>query len=139
MTLESIDKLREFVDDQFVISGQAYLQGMAIANSIEAEIAESYMLLPVDADGVPIKPGDEIEYGNGTRDKVRFIVINEGEPTFNERGWCPNHCRHVKPDRVKELLEEFAAAIKIRDGFNDATNDAIDEYAAKLREAVNAE
>ena len=44
--IESIEKLREFVDGQFVSSGQAYLQGMAIAGSIEREVAERYMLLP---------------------------------------------------------------------------------------------
>lgn len=46
MTLQSIEKFREFIDDQFVPSGQAYLQGMAIAGGIESEIAERYMELP---------------------------------------------------------------------------------------------
>ena len=66
--IESIEKLREFIDDQFVSSGQAYLQGMAIAGSFEREIAERYMLLPVDADGVPIHVGD-VMCSAGIREK----------------------------------------------------------------------
>ena len=102
-------------------------------------IDEHYLLLPVDADGVPIHVGDEIEYGNGTRDKVRFIVINEGEPTFNERGWCPNHCHHVKPDPIKELLEEFAGALEKERDFRShpdmkyTRDDVIAEYAEKFK------
>ena len=79
MTLESIDKLRKFVDDQFVISGQAYLQGMAIASSIEAEISERYMLLPVDADGEPIKPGDELWNINHPHSKYEAVGVSDKE------------------------------------------------------------
>lgn len=48
--------------------------------------------------------------------------------------------RHVKPDLVKELLEEFASSGTIMGSgavlFEVAL---IDEYAEKIREAVSAE
>lgn len=82
--MESIEKLREFIDDQFVSSGQAYLQGMAIAGSIEREIAERHMLLPVDADGVPIHVGDVLDPPKGSEEYGRLIVT---ELTYDGEDW----------------------------------------------------
>ena len=125
-------------------------------DEIEREIAERYMELPMDADGVPIHVGDELmtsEYGK------RFTCTGYSYQTegYEKPHWSIAYqyddydgttefvslrsCRHVKPDPVKELLEEFAEKIPfVWDG--DKPKEAwpydslMDEYAARIREAV---
>lgn len=100
--MESIEKLRYYID--YGIKRRDEL--IKLTDAIEREIAEKYMELPVDADGMPIHVGDSIEYPNGTHDVVRFITVNDNVPTFNESGWVASKCRHVKPDPLKELLND---------------------------------
>lgn len=108
--MESIEKLRDLLKG-CGCSDQCYSCGInfhgSIADEIEAEIAERYMLLPVDADGVPIHVGDTIEYPNGKRDVVRFITVNDNMPTFNERGWVASKCRHIKPRTIEDVLTDL--------------------------------
>lgn len=138
--MESIEKLREFIDDQFVCSGQAYLQGMAIAGSIEREIAERYMLLPVDADGVPIHPGNRVEM-DGKGGEVWLVgttdVMCSGGMSY--RAVAVNH---AKPDPLKELLSELAnevweASCTCQTTWSDSGLDGIEErYAERIRELM---
>lgn len=141
--IESIEKLREFVDDQFVYSGQAYLQGMAIAGSIEREIAERYIELPCDADGVPIHPGNRVELDGkggevwlvGTTD----VMCNDG---MSYRAVAVNH---AKPDPLKELLSELAnevweASCTCQTTWSDSGLDGIEErYAERIRELMEVD
>lgn len=110
--IKAIEKLREFVDDQFVTSGQSYLQGMAIVNSIEAEIADRYMPLPVDVDGVPIHVGDYLQLGES-----RGHVIALTYCPCNELPWewqCDSDgdwyntafAHHAKPRTVEDVLRD---------------------------------
>jgi len=95
--IKAIEKLREFVDDQFAISGQAYLQGMAIANSIEAEIAERYMKLPSGTCRIVKTPSDS-DFSDGWRYRCSEcgcnIPVNERDPetgdVINAANYCPN-------------------------------------------------
>ena len=156
--MESIEKLREFIGDQFVSSGQAYLHGMAIAGSIEREIAERYMLLPVDADGVPIHVGDLIEYrcieGTSRLHAQGVYVYREGrcegkKCVMNERLgiWFPELCYHVKPDPLKELLHDAcmnATRICCEQGVGMNVHVEIDEtglaeYAERIRELMEVD
>lgn len=106
--IESIEKLREWVKSLYTPnSGELKVEGLDIADEIEAEIAEKYMELPVDADGVPTHVGDTIEYPNGKRDVVRFITVNDNMPTFNERGWVASKCRHIKPRTIEDVLTDL--------------------------------
>lgn len=140
----SIEKLREFVDDQFVISGQAYLQGMAIAGSIEREIAERYMLLPVDADGVPIHVGD-VMCSAGIREKGHKVIVSAiFEDGFVEYGnyngligplrqedWV-----HVKPRTIEDVLRDLV------DGIGSVEFDAltaIGEAADEIRKLMEVD
>jgi len=114
--METTDKLRDWarhVKDNPHLGELTDLgvQGLyAIAYGIEREVADRFVALPLDADGVPIRVGDTVEYPNGRRDVVRFITFNDNMPTFNEQGWVASKCRHAKPRTVEDVLEEFIAA-----------------------------
>ena len=60
--LESIEKLRtaarNMAKNRNLKEHEECNLLLCIANEIEAEISESYVLLPVDADGIPIHVGD---------------------------------------------------------------------------------
>ena len=157
MTLESIEKLRGWVQHidenrQLGALAGAGKQGLInIADEIQAEVDEKYMLLPVDADGVPIRVGDRLYhndegefvvngitfYHNTWRVITNISVFEDGYFDGCKMLWAKD-CRHVKLDPVKELLEEFGDWYKHVAGGCDEPG-VIDEYAAKIREAVSAE
>lgn len=127
-----------------------------IADEIERELSERYMKLPVDADGVPIHVGDAMDDGK----VAKMVISDDGEhsvyvyklPNVLHEIYC-YETAHAKPDPVKELLEEFAAssrALEMMDAFPNPNNPRqldydgefkglIDEYAAKLREAMGGD
>ena len=148
MTLESIEKLRGYVLCDKTERFTVYMPSDELADEIESEISERYMELPVDADDEPIKCGDVVDGGMGDSGEVQhieiwpdgFVVVYEVSPGRFTR-YAPDAVRHVKPDHVKELLEEFAEKIPfVWDG--DKPKEAwpydslMDEYAARIREAV---
>ena len=150
--IKAIEKLREFVDDQFVISGQAYLQGMAIANSIEAEIAEKYMQLPVDVDGVPIRVGDYLQLGD-TRGKVAALTYCpcnelpwEWQCDTNRDWYNTKFTRHAEPRTVEDVLEDFLAEYDDWDDGNTLRYDRekmraelFEKYADEIRELLGGD
>lgn len=87
-------------------------------HAIEREIAERYMELPTDADGVPIKVGDELcGYGrlNGgvTVSAVTgwggIIVTDKGmtcNPAKDGLLWDGQACRHIKPRTLEDVLRD---------------------------------
>ena len=100
--IKSLEKLRSriLLKDIFVRgermsdNDEAYKRANGYANKladeIEAEIAEKYMELPVDADGVPIHVGDMLKNAesgryswlkNGSKSDSRKIEAKLGEPT----------------------------------------------------------
>lgn len=117
--MELTDKLRELrgaveannVDNPIWVCNKATI----IADEIEREIAERYMLLPVDAEGVPIRVGDKME-----REGQQFIVcaiapavihswaagrkLGEGLTTV---GYRPEDCRHVKLRTIEDVLNDL--------------------------------
>lgn len=117
--IESIEKLRELLKG-CGCSDQCYSCGInyhgSIADEIEAEIAEKYQLLPVDADGVPIRCGDKIHRTTSAVDSVvKVIGVSEREfffngPNFMDPGIKKNVCnavRHV-PRTLEDVLTDFA-------------------------------
>ncbi len=169
--MESIDKLRELATGSHCyISNKRVLE---FVNEIEAEcqnnydamcleIERDYMLLTKDADGVPIRPGDLIEYDygdirgrhtvvaliyDGTRTEddggiwdFEFDDDEDGEDTRavnNMRDFysCNRHC---KPRTVEDVLREFVGEWDYT--FNEEPeNELIEKYADKLREVLENE
>lgn len=83
----------------------------AITDEIELEIAEKYMLLPVDTDGVPIHVGDLVQFVNeqgGTGAPVEVCAISKHYAYYGEGKnlYRADWCRHVKPRTIEDVLLE---------------------------------
>ena len=132
--MESIDKLREWAqNDNTLIPCNKVRE---IADEIEREIAERYMLLPVDADGVPIHVGDEVVMNvDNKKTSVQFVAPNcfmQTSPVVYHMG---AGCRHVKHRTIEDVLQEFAdkCCVHTRDELN-LIPELVDEYADELRQ-----
>ena len=117
---------------------------LVIADEIEAEVAESYLPLPVDRNGEVLRIGDEVwfhdepdadphivrGYGMTNGDDVDVFINHAGE------GWCTNTVTvpdvlvHRRPDPLKELLKDFA--YKVCD--LSVSDDDTTRYAERIRE-----
>lgn len=108
--MKSIDKLRVSEDAaEYQWISKKYMN--KIAEEIEAEIAERYMLLPVDADGVRIELGDKlIEHEDGHE----FIVDGMKIWGSTYEWWAyedggvqapATRCTHVKPRTLEDVIE----------------------------------
>lgn len=139
--MESIEKLRKYADG--FVTVQTHDDLMGIIDEIEAEIAERYMELPVDADGVPIHVGHLIEYGfKGERLEVTHIGLTKhGDPTIAYRrpngtldsSCIGSECRHVKPRTVEDVLEDMLIE---KDETDLCTWGFISKYADEIRELL---
>lgn len=140
--MESVDRLRGWLRDGNQGAAIVHTGGTAAVNDvqsfvnkvldeIEQEVAERYMELPVDADGVPIRPGDEMENGKG---RVRVKAVTP-DSFFNSWGvpLRTSAYRHHTPPTVEDVLREFAAECVCANDVRDhEVTDAIAEYAARL-------
>ena len=130
---------------------------VAIADRIDAELAERYVALPVDADGVPLKVGDVVTMQLLFGGESKPLVVDRMELSHGRDGdlWCvaldtdkecwnqPSLMRHYTPPTVEDVLREFASDIADvlgGDDFRLEDNDELfAEYAAKLRLAGEGE
>lgn len=113
--IESIEKLRKWVKSLYTPnSGELKVEGLDIADEIEAEIESRYMLLPVDADGVPIHVGDELFNKNKPTDvyKVTAIADNGYIRIYHDTAHIhSSQCRHVKPRTIEDVLRDYGEEI----------------------------
>ena len=101
-------------------------------DEIEREVADRYIALPVDADGVPWRIGDTVD-GHGQ-------VWSMG---LNKHGWHfvgltaidPGIHRHAKPRTIVDVLADFAA--EVEQGRN--TIETARKYADEIRELMEVE
>ena len=145
MTLESIEKLRKWTKDLFY-SIEVKEEFDSLCDEIQAEIDSRYMLLPVDADGVPWHIGDVTENGNTVNaiafDRIGAHFLN----TLNDID--PSIHTHGKPRTVEDVLHDFLSdAVGILSNKQNADWDSVGElsfevctdkmkkYAAELRMA----
>lgn len=114
------------------------IDGLSDENDeLRAEIAERYMELPVDADGVPIHVGDELETAHGGKVIVEYVgecevrVYRDGEHYRIFQDEYAYTCRHVKPRTIEDILTLFLTAV----GDDDPHyyDEQIAEYADEIR------
>lgn len=145
--MESINELRELTKEwrrKSITPGRnpAADKVDCIADAIEAEVAERYMELPLDADGVPIHCGDHIVSETGRKDDVFLIGVSAVMTT--RRDVCYDHTkvRHYKPRTLEDVLDDFASAYD-RIGGEDEEHDKylkiVARYASEIRELLGVE
>lgn len=97
-------------------------------------IEQQYLKLPLDADGVPISPGDYMALGD-SRGEVIALTYTPGnsmpwEMQLEDGEWyITQFTRHIKPDTVESLLEDFAQKM----------NENIGMYTAEVIESDELE
>ena len=122
----------------------------ACIKAIEAEIADNYLELPKDADGIPIRVGDTVsdctEGGTYTVKNVnlsnwgwRVIAYGvDGNQTEYTLSTAAERVRHVKPRTLENIV---AAAIQY--GHNGITGDRIEgkvaKFCAEIRELLGGD
>ena len=144
--LESVERLLEFVGDMNAIDGKwlgGWNRAVLAVEKIEQEVSERYMELPLDADGVPIRVGDVMEFSAFEIEKpVTRMVDGIGQGVFfawcGERGYQQHEAkryRHYHAPTVEDVLREFAEKIidsQIPD-MHPTYEEAIAEYAQRLQ------
>ena len=146
MTLESIGKLREALKDCTSVSGfepyqfDTYWITAAACDKyideIEREIAEKYMELPVDADGVPIHVADHMEYMG---DEIVVAAITPTRAYY----WIPSNgygsemaykdgekLHRFKPRTIEDVLDDLLEEWATRPTSEDVL---VEKYADELR------
>ena len=140
MTLKSIEKLRDTVTTFAAQCDVGWmLNGL---DQIESEIAERYMELPVDADGVPIRVGDELYNG----EVIAFGGLAEGGVVFVHRGFedgnyileafASNVTHHVKQRTIEDVLREMIHEYACTDLTTEQT---AAKYAAEIRDLLGGD
>ena len=114
-----------------------------LLDEAEDEIAERFMELPVDADGVPIREGDVVQFVNdagGTGAAVEVCAISEHYVYYGEgkHFYRAVNCRHVKPRTVEDVLRELADVARL-DRAHDLDDGDIEGFADEIRELMEVE
>lgn len=136
----ALEKLAAQVDES---ERSGFDQGFAsaddwLAQHEDAMAEHGWIRLPLDADGVPIRVGDELvifETGEHVRAydielyaDGRWLVIDE--ETMDSIH--PDRLRHYHTPTVEDVLDEFFGKANLPDG-TQTRAEIIAEYAAKLR------
>jgi hypothetical protein len=149
-------KVAELVEKLGNFDGETYCGGTIVdwyemAVRLQAQVEEmheTHMKLPVDADGVPIKPGDEIEYDDPLYENTRRCIVEAvcESSVFTDESYeafTACDCRHAKPETLESLLQRLAdevweASITCQTTWSDSGLDGIAElYAERIRKAVH--
>lgn len=118
-----------------------------------ADMEQTHMKLPLDADGVPIRPGERLTfemndpgmctgYDFMLREGRWILVVRDSEGRGGCRFLAADKARHVKPETVESLLQELAdevweASCTCQTTWSDSGLDGIAErYAERVRKAM---
>lgn len=144
--MESMNKLREALGDCITKAGHKdkfdtyWITKDAadkLIDEIEAEIAEYYTKLPVDADGVPIRVNDRLIAYN---ERVDVEGVGDGIVIYRTENdelclmFNPAAAIHVKPRTLEDVLFEFGEEFE---GEMDEIAPIIVKYADEIRELLD--
>lgn len=105
-------------------------------NELLDEIEAAYIKLPTDVDGVPIRPGDDVQLTDGRTADAHCVTFFEDTVDVGSCGWHPIWLRHANTETVESILGE---AIQFGHQANTGTRleDVIADYAERIRKAVD--
>ena len=146
--MKSIEKLREWAN-----SGKLYDDTkrfvLHFADEIEAEIAESYMELPKDAEGLPIHVGDRITLPRGEETTVQFVAPDCVLPASPVSYYMAVGCRHVKPRTLEDVIydiaiksvqvERYIEGVPVLDVDKGQLRDELELHEGEIRELLGAD
>ena len=139
MGYEQITKeLREYIAS-LVMSDQTEGKLRDLCDDIDAITERGWVKLPVDADGVPIRAGDEVvchQINPAPRGIVRSIELTtDGWIVFvGNTGRLPHCYRHYKPDTWESIIED---AMKL--GYTDPDNEHLEQKLVARCKALAGE
>ena len=119
---------------------------LAFADAIQAEVDSRFMELPLDADGVPIHVGDELEcHANGYDGAFTVFAIGDNVVVGNhDIEWIRRNpskwfhvasfCTHVKQRTLEDVLFELVECAELPGGKIDDGD--IEAFAAEIREML---
>lgn len=139
--MESIEELRKYCKDRDALLVLTAYKLNELADAIEAEVAERYVALPLDADGVPVRIGDVMEWDDTSTAEVvgvgdgTFFYVEDGEA---QADWsCAKYKVHHYEPTVESTLREMLA--EIGEGGVYAEDVLLAKYAPRLRLAGDGE
>ena len=123
-----------------------YDEGFASADDYFTDKRETlkehgWVRLPVDADGVPIRVGDRVQFlGSDPSTVSHMSLASDGwrvyvkyDGDLGTGSGDPNCMRHYTPPTVEDVLREFSCVLMGKQEFDGDVAEAIAEYAAKLQ------
>lgn len=111
---------------------------------IEREIAEKYQLLPVDADGVPIRVGDMVSLNGREPFEVGGVRDTRNQwhvfPYDLQRWYAPLDLHHVKPRTIEDVLTDLVNEVARQGHQIGLTGHELTmRYAAEIRELMEVD
>ena len=111
---------------------------------LRSDVESHYMKLPVDADGIPIRPGDKMQMALGESAEVVAVgskrwfydqscLVDDGEDY--DWGWAENS-RHVNPDTVESIIAEAMSFACEPEAPYSKSSKYVQMYAERIRKAV---
>lgn len=142
------DELREFIETHLYLGATAlggWKEGaLAIADRIDERIEREYVKLPVDADGVPIHVGDELDglhYEDGTVTGIQYGTDGRTMIAVRPNGWDtstwrdPGEYCHRIADSWERIIEDA-----VKNGMYDHDNERIQQkLVERCRRLAGAE
>lgn len=121
--------------------GRALADAELCVSPTEAQMEElGWVKLPLDADGVPIHVGDDVEGMNGENANARFLVLYDDDSwDVGDRGWVPRLLRHRKPDSWERIIDDAAKNIYPNGAFNPCWDEVRAELVERCRRLAHEE
>lgn len=139
--MESTGRLREYAMECCPEHEDHDSTMMEIADEVEREVERDYMLLPRDANGVPICVGDEMKSmktstsGTVTSVAPQAFFLNHGTVGNNPRNFVHRH-----DDALEAMLRAFFHDALDADAFFTVKlDDVVDDYALRIREMMGGD
>ena len=138
---ERLRKIADRIDERHEQTYRNLTDALHKQEEATYKLSEKSIMLPVDADGVPIRIGDVVTCGANVWTVTRMKLLGGGWgiccTVYNEHGcsstnvYPPSDLRHYHEPTVEDVLRQFADAMSNTNPLDVPAR--IAEYAAKLR------